>query len=251
MRKLIVFLVVLVMALGSADALAKKKKRKKKRKKKGSSSAITVPIDVGIGPTANQWLGTIADDQQFHWGLKMDLGAIIDQKTIKANKHRIPKKYRGMATKMKEFVYRPLWYLPDSLLLSPKRNNGQMWGVTFRPIGLGVSLINSGFLKLSLSAGLVLTGAYMSNDLWVSDHAYDSDSMWFLRPGANAKATLLLKFSRSFLISVGYDAYAYVPQTLGRDFWEEVGENITQDSAWLNGQAFLMLHFRFPYTTRL
>jgi hypothetical protein len=250
MRRLIVFLMVLVLALGSADALAKKKKRKKKRKKKASSS-ITVPVDVGIGPTANQWFGTIATDQQFHWGLKLDLAAIIDQKTIKANKHRIPKKYRGMASKMKEFVYRPFWYLPDSLLLSPKTENGQMFGVTLRPIGLGLSLLDSGFLKLSLSAGLVLTGAYMSNDLWMSDHGYDSDSMWFLRPGANVKATLLFKLSKSFLVSMGYDAYGYVPQTLGRDFWEEVGENLMEDSAWLNGQAFVMLHFRFPYTTTL
>lgn len=250
MRRLIVFLMVLVLALGSADALAKKKKRKKKKKKKASSS-ITVPVDVGIGPTANQWFGTIGTDQQFHWGLKMDLAAIIDQKTIRANKHRIPKKYRGMASKMKEVVYRPFWYLPDSLLLSPETGNGQMWGVTFRPMGLGLSLIDSGFLKLSLSAGLVLTCAHMSNDLWISKHSYDSDSMWFLRPGANVKATLLLKLSKSFLVSLGYDAFAYVPQTLGRDFWEEVGENLMEDSAWLNGQAFVMLHFRFPYTTRL
>ena len=247
-------------------AATQKKKRKKNpqqkkkalQKKKGAKGnkkgTITVPVDIGIAPAFNWFTGQIANDQFFHYGLKLELGAIIDQKTIKANKHRIPKKYRGMATKMKEFTYRPFWWLPDSLLISPDvlgKGKGYMYGITFRPVGFGMSLLDTGFMKFSISAGVVLTYAYMGNDEWISSHGYDSNSMHFLRPGADAKAELLLKFSKVFLVSLGWDSHFYIPQTLGRDFWEKVGDNLTRDSVWHNGQAYLMLHFRFPYTTKL
>jgi hypothetical protein len=248
-RMLTLFLVALMLVAAADDALAKKAKRKAKKKKKGKAT-ITVPVDVAVGPTANWFTGPIGDDQFFHYGLKFDVGAIIDQKTIQANKHRIPKKYRGMAGKMKEFVYRPFWWLPDSLLISPDMGHGQMYGITFRPIGLGLSLINNNFMKFSLSAGAVLTYAWMANDTWVSEHGYEADSMHFLRPGVDAKAEVLLKLSKGFLLSFGWDSYFYVPQRIGAGPFDELGENVLEESAWHNGQAFVLLHFRFPYTTK-
>lgn len=252
MRRALTLLLALVVLVAIAgEGLGKPRKKKKAKKKRAkTSSTVTVPVDVGIGPTTNWFTGVIGDDQRDHYGLKLDVAAIIDQQTIKANKKRIPKKYRKMALKMKEFVYRPFWWLPDSLLISPKLNNSFMYGVTLRPIGLGLSLIDNGFMKFSLSAGLVLTYAYMGNDNWV-DKGYSNDSMHFLRPGADAKAELLLKLSKSFLVSVGWDSYFYIPQRIGEGPLEEMGDNFMEESVWHNGQGFVMLHFRFPYTTKL
>jgi hypothetical protein len=249
MRRTLTLAVVLFVVFSMAgDGLAKARKKKRKKRKK-AKAAITVPVDVGLGPTANWFTGVIGDDQQFHYGLKLDISAIIDQQTIKKNKQRIPKKYRKMALKMKEFVYRPFWWLPDSLLISPKLDKSYMYGVTLRPIGLGLSLINNNFMKFSLSAGLVLTYAYMGNDGWV-DGGYANDSMHFLRPGIDAKAELLLKLSKSFLVSVGWDSYLYIPQQIGEGPFEGLGEDPLENSVWHNGQAFVMLHFRFPYKTK-
>jgi hypothetical protein len=234
----------LVFAL-AGEGIGKPRKKKKTRKKKAK---ITVPVDIGVGPTANWFTGPIADDQMVHYGLKFDVSAIIDQQTIKQNKNRIPKKYRKMALKMKEFTYRPFWWLPDSVLISPQLNRGFMYGITFRPIGLGLSLLNNNFMKFSLNAGLVLTYAYMGNDSWKAS-GYEKDTMHFLRPGIDAKAELLLKLSQTFLVSLGWDSYFYVPQRIGASPFAELGEDPLSNSAWHNGQAFVMLHFRFPYTT--
>ncbi len=251
MRRAMTLLLTLVLLVAMAgDGLGKTRKKKAKKKRPKVASTITVPVDVGIGPTANWFTGVIGDDQQFHYGLKLDIAAIIDQQTIKANKQRIPKKYRKMAMSMKEVVYRPFWWLPDSFLISPKLNHSFMYGVTLRPIVLGLPLIDNGFMKFSLSAGLLVTYAYMGNDTWV-DKGYAKDSMHFLRPGADAKAELLLKLSKSFLVSWGWDSHFYVPQRVGAGPLEGLGENLLEESVWHNGQAFVMLHFRFPYTTKL
>jgi len=242
-------LALFIVVAMAGDGLGKPRKKKRKKRRSKAKSTITVPVDVGIGPTTNWFTGVIGDDQQFHYGLKLDIAAIIDQKTIKKNKKKIPKKYRKMALKMKEFVYRPFWWLPDSLLISPKLDKSYMYGVTLRPIGLGLSLINNNAMKLSLSAGLVLTYAYMGNDTW-EDNGYANDSMHFFRPGFDAKAELLLKLSKSFLVSVGWDSYLYLPQRVGEGPFEDLGENILEEAVWHNGQAFVMLHFRFPYTTK-
>ncbi len=250
MRRILTLAVMLFVVFSMAgDGFSKGRKKKRKKRRKKAKATITVPVDVGIGPTANWFTGAIGDDQQFHYGLKLDIAAIIDQQTIKKNKKRIPKKYRKMALKMKEFVYRPYWWIPDSFFISPKLDNSYMYGVTLRPIGLGLSLINNNAMKFSLSAGLVLTYAYMGNDTWV-ESGYSNDSMHFLRPGVDAKAELLLKLSKSFLISLGWDSYLYVPQRVGEGPLEELGENLLEESVWHNGQAFVMLHFRFPYTTK-
>jgi hypothetical protein len=249
MRRALTLLVVLFVIFSMAGEGFAKARKKKRKKRKKAKATITVPVDVGIGPTANWFTGVIGDDQQFHYGLKLDIAAIIDQQTIKKIKKRIPKKYHKMALKMKEFVYRPFWWLPDSLLISPKMDKSYMYGVTLRPVGLGLSLFNNDFVKFSLSAGLVLTYAYMGSDGWV-ESGYANDSMHFLRPGVDAKAELLLKLSKSFLISLGWDSYLYIPQRVGEGPLEDLGENLLEDSVWHNGQAFVMLHFRFPYRTK-
>ena len=245
MRKVISVLVVLCMVLGTADAFAKKRRRRKKRRrKKNVSKKVTVPVDLGVGPALNHFFGPIGDEQQFHYGLKLDLAAIINQKVIRQNRNRIPKKYRGLASKIKEMRYYPFWWIPDTIIVSPKLEDTAMYGITMRPLHLGLSLFNAGPLNLRVSAGLLLTYLYID-----SDNFKNEEVMHFLRPGADVRGELTLKLSRAFLISAGWSSGFYIPQAVDDPdvgMWD-VGD--IENSIWHNGQGFLMLHFRFPYTT--
>jgi hypothetical protein len=58
---------------------------------------------------------------------------------------------------------------------------------------------------------------------------------------------LELQFSKRFLVSVGWESALYVPQELGGLGLPER----LRDGIFHVGQAYLQLHFRFPYTTRL
>lgn len=223
-----------------------KKSVKKSSARKSGKSKITVPVDVGVGPTFNHFFGTLSDDQFVNYGLKFDVAAIITKEVIKQNQSRIPKKYRKQALKMDELRYSPLWWLPDSVFISPKLDKMGVYGITFRPISLGLSLLKTDFLRFSVSAGAVLTYAYI-----VSDEFKHGDSMHFLRPGVDARAEFTLKFTQSFLISFGWDSYFYVPQPVdqeGKGIFDLGGMD---NSLWHNGQGFVMLHFRFPYSTSL
>lgn len=222
------------------------KKAKKGGTKKKSKSQITVPLDIGVGPAFNHFFGPVGDDQMFHYGIKLDVAAVINQQVIRDNLDKIPKKYRKMASNINELKYYPLWWLPDSLIISPKVENTGMYGITFRPIHLGIDLFSVGSLGLSVSVGAILTYAYIMSDKWVN-----SDSMHFLRPGADVRAELSMMFTDSVGISLGWASAFYVPQSVDQkdsSFWDVPG---IDNSLWHNGQAFLMFHYRFPYSTTL
>lgn len=227
------------------STLAKKAKKAPSGKKK-STSKITVPLDIGVGPSFNHFFGPIGDDQYFHYGIKLDIAAIINRQVIKDNIDKVPKKYRKMAGSIDELKYYPLWWLPDSLIISPKVDKTGIYGVTFRPIHLGIDLFSVGGLGLSVSVGAIVTYAYIMSDAFVN-----SDSMHFLRPGADVRAELSMMFTDSVGISLGWASAFYIPQSVDKkdsSFWDVPG---IDDSLWHNGQAFLMFHYRFPYSTTL
>ena len=245
--RIAVVVVALVVALAAVAEAKPKRKRKRKPKRKRKAS-VTVPVNVGLGPTFNMLTGPIQTDQQYHYGLKIDVYAVIDKKTIRRFSHKIPKKYRGMAKKMQEVRYRPAIWIPDHLFLSPQSANTGMYGVTWRPLSVGLPLINAKRLKLRLGAGLLLTYAYI-----VSKAPELPESTHFLRPGLDLKAELILGLSDSLLLSGGWSSGFYVPQqVLGEEAGiGSLGSPGDEDCIWHVGQIFAMLHFRFPYTTRL
>lgn len=223
----------------AAPKKAAKKAAKKpaKRRKKGP---VTVPVDLGIGPAVHMVTGPIQDDQQLHYGVKISLAAIISQEIIKSQKHRIPKKYRGMATRMKEVRYTPTIFIPDTLFISPKTERTGMYGVNFQPVAINLPLVRSP--RLAIGAGLDLTYIYIDSD----EPALGTTH--FLRPGLDLTADLEIPLSKSFLISVGWASIFYPPQEVGGEIFE-LGK--LDDSIWHIGQAYLQLHFRFPYTVNL
>lgn len=234
----------LLCMLGST-ALAKGRSKRKARKKK---SSVTVPVNVGLGPSWNMITGPIQEDQRFHYGLRVDLYAVIDKETIKRFKHRIPKKYRGMASRMREVRYRPSILIPDHLFISPKNGNTGIFGMTWRPFGLNLPLIDSSTLRLGVGAGLLLTYAHISSNI---DGMQESTH--FFRPGVDLRAELVLQLSPGFLLSGGWSSGFYLPQKIkgeGRGF-AALGSPKNDDCIWHVGQIFAMLNFRFPYTTTL
>ncbi|WP_205525450.1 hypothetical protein [Pyxidicoccus trucidator] len=203
-----------------------------------AAQRVTVPVDVGVGPTALLFFGPVFEDQPIHTGLKISVDAVLDREWLKKNQRVIPKRYRKQAQRLDEIRFSPSIFIPDTLIISPKLRDTGMYGVTWKPLGLGLPLSSSP-VRLSVGGGLLLTYAYLHSDTLADTH--------FLRPGAELGVDLELQFSKSFLVSVGWESALYVPQELGG-----LGlPDQLRDGIFHVGQAYLQLHFRFPYTTRL
>lgn len=204
--------------------------------------SVTAPVDVGIGPAAFFFFGPVFEDQPLHTGLKLNVEAVLDKEWLRKHQALIPRKYRSQALKSNEIRFSPavLALIPDSLIISPKYRNTGIYGATWKPVGLGLPLSSSP-VRLSVDAGLLLTYAYVYSDLEALGTTH------FLRPGLQLGADLEFQLSKSFLISIGWDSALYIPQRVGTfSETKPLGESIFHV-----GQAYLMFHFRFPYTTRL
>jgi len=201
---------------------------------------ITAPVDIAVGPTALLFFGPVFDDQPIHTGLRINVEAVLDKEWLRKHQALIPRKQRGRVSKMGEIRYAPavLGLIPETLIISPKYKNTGMYGATWKPLGFGLGLTPSP-VRLSLDAGLVLTYAYMYSDTLPNTH--------FLRPGLQLTADLEFQLSESFLVSLGWSSAAYIPQRVGT-FTETKPLN---GSIFHVGQAFLLLHFRVPFTVTM
>jgi hypothetical protein len=208
---------------------------------------VTVPVDVGVGPAAYLISGPVFDDQPIHAGLKISIQAIIDQATIRAHQNRVPARYRAQALRMTEVRYSPSIFIPDALIISPKIRNTGLYGVTWRPLSIGLPVLDAAPVRFGLHAGLLLTYAFLYSDVLPTTH--------FIRPGIDLGAEVEVAIAPSFLVSLGWSSGFYVPQGLGTfglgPFGDEQSYGALKQTMWHFGQAFLKLHFRFPYTTNL
>lgn len=232
----------------TAPKKATKKPSARKAGKSGKKAArrqkgpVTVPVDVGVGPAFHWISGKIQDDRAPHYGIKLSLAAIIDRETIAANKGRIPKKYRGMASKIDELRYTPTVFIPDTIYLSPPTDAEPtaMYGLSFRPIGIALPIIR--VPRVAIGADLDLTYAYIDGE------ARGLGTTHFLRPGLAIGIDIEIPFSKSFLVSFGWNSTVYPPQEVGGDIF---ALGALEDSIWHIGQAYVQLHFRFPYSVNL
>lgn len=203
-----------------------------------SAQRVTVPVDVGVGPAAYLFFGPVFDDQPIHTGVKVSVEAVLDKQWLSKNQRAIPSRYRKYARSMSEVRISPSLLIPDSLIISPRLRNTGMYGVTWKPLELGVPL-SEGPARLSVGGGLLLTYAYLHSGTLANTH--------FLRPGAEVGVDLELQLSKNFLISLGWESALYVPQELGG--WGLPDR--VRDGIFHVGQAYLQFHVRFPYTTHL
>jgi hypothetical protein len=221
-----------------------KKKRapnkKSAKKKRPPKRDWEVPVQVGVGPSLLFVTGPVQDDQSPHLGVRLSVEAIIQRALIEANLHRIPKKYRGMAKKVDEARIRPLWFLPNSLYVSPKQERVGLYGASFRPLGIGLPFTRTP--RISLGVGLLFTYLYVDGE----DAGLGTTH--FLRPGLEPVLDIEIPFSDSFLTSIGWASGFYPPQRLGGPVFEW---GAVDASIWHIGQAYLKLAFRFPHSVRL
>jgi hypothetical protein len=202
---------------------------------------VTVPVDVGVGPAVYLITGAIARDQTLHTGVKISVQAIIDQATLRQHQDRIPPHLRQQALRMREVRYSPSFLIPDALFISPPLGHTEIYGVTWRPLSIGLSLVDGPGGRVHVAAGLLATYAFIHSTL------PEIPTTHFLRPGIDLGAELEVPVTPAFLVSFGWASGFYIPQALG----SFAVSDESRGTLWHFGQAFLKLHFRFPYTTRL
>ena len=202
---------------------------------------IEVPIELGIGPSMLNVTGAVAQDQPWHYAISLSGEAIISKKLLKQNKKMIPKQYRKKVLKMDEIRVSSI-YLPDMLIVSPRTGNTALYGISWRPISMGVPLIK-GPTSLKAGLGLRLTGAYLDSSL------PSLPSTLFIRPGLDAKIQAQMPLGEKFGLTAGWASQVYVPQSLGGELDDFAAE--LDSSIWHIGQAFARLNYRFPYKTRI
>ena len=219
------------------------------------AAEYVVPVDVGIGPAAYVISGPVAEDRVAHYGVQINLEAVIDKQWIRDNPRAVPRKYRDQVKQVEEIRFSPSIFIPDALFISPaqppaededdppapdeeERTGTGIYGVTWRPIGINLGF-GPRYARLRTGAGLLFTYFYLHSDVLDDTH--------FARPGIDLRAELELAFGRHFLVSGGWSSGFYVPQELGGF---GVGEDPLEDSIWHVGQAFVQLHVRFPYRYR-
>ena len=219
---------ILTCLVGFSPALAKKKE-------------VTVPVEVGVGPAGHIVFGDMQKKQDFFYGARINLEAVIDKALIKQNKKKIPKKYRKMAMKLNEVRLRPgpLAYIPKTLLISPGDN--AMYGAIWDLVGVG-----SGFGPLKLSADLQFAYAYLS---YQGETEGATQSMHLIRPALAVSAHIPVMLTDSFGFDIGWRSSLMPPQELGGSplsFSTDL-----EGTIWHIGQAYFALTFRIPYTTRM
>ncbi|MEM6926533.1 MAG: hypothetical protein AAF602_06380 [Myxococcota bacterium] len=206
-----------------------------------AAKPIEVPLDIGVGPAVHLVTGPVFRDRPLHTGLVFSAAAVIDKKTIRRNRRRIPARYRKAAMQVDEIrISHPL--IPRTIWISPAVGGATtgMYGIQFRPLGIGVPLVSDG-VRLDVSAGVVLAYAYLHSQTLPSP-------THFLRPGIDPGITLEIPFTDRFLMSVGWKSQLYVPQPVGGSILE-VGP--LQDAIWHIGQGFVKVHVRSPIKVRL
>ncbi len=215
---------------------------------------VTVPIDVGVGPVVMFPNPPALQDQAVFTGLELSLAAVIDKALINAHRDQIPAGLRGAARGLSEVRYRP-WFValvPERLIISPQvldlgARTG-MYGAVWRPLGLGVTLLDTRAANISLNGAVDVAYIFIHSASLGGGSLSQNSITHFLRPGINAALILEVPVTRSFVISAGWSSDLFIPQPFGRPPWEITP---VEDSLWHLGGPFLQLHIRIPYEVNL
>jgi len=199
---------------------------------------IEVDIDIGLGPTFDQFSGPVRRDQTLHYGARLNLEVIIDKGDIRKLKSRIPPQYRKMAMKLEEVRIRPAWFLlPQTVHLSPKSENTGVYGATWELLGMDVPFVREPF-RLAATAGLPLSVIHVSSDTLPSPTNV-------VRLGLSGGGDLEVPITPGFLLGGGWTSLLHIPQPLGSGVFTS---GPGRESVWHVGQAYGQVHVRFPMT---
>ncbi len=229
------------------------------------SLAVEIPVNIGVGPFAFYVPEHLEeDDPKPFYGLKLHIKAIIDKKLIERNKGKIPDQYRKAVEKVDEIRVGYL-LIPETIMLGTRTKDSgpEFFGATWRPIGLGVP-VKMGPATLSLDTGLLITYAFINTGSYKipnqsnedieknprTEITYRDQTTHFLRPGMDLKLDLEVKFSDSFLTSLGWSSAYYIPQKIGGGIGS-IGADQLEKSLWRIHQAYLMVHYRIPVNAKI
>lgn len=177
-----------------------------------SAKIITLPVDIGVGPAAYWFSGAIGDDQLAHFGIKLNVYAVISHAMIAANINRVPAQYRKMALGIDEVEYQPSIFIPDSLIISPKYAHTGMYGATWRPIALTLLKVKRQ-TWVDLGVGVLLTYAFIHSD------TLSASPIHFLRPGLDLQFEWTIPVIQdAFAIGLGAATQWYIPQKIDGPF---------------------------------
>jgi len=206
---------------------------------------VKVPVDIGIGPAFHMMTGPVAADQRWHYGVVLSVEAVLDKKTLKRLRKKIPREYRSAIKQMDEVRVSPSIMIPDTIIFSPKTDNTSVTGIGFQPLRINAPLVSDPF-ALKGFAALRATYFYLASDsLPGSTGAIE---MHFLRPAVDVGAELEIPLSDTVLISGAWTSQVHIPQTVGGGVGE-IGD--LENSIWHIGQASGKIHYRFPYKVNL
>ncbi len=209
-----------------------------------AAKKVTVPVDIGIGPAFHRMTGPVADDQRWHYGVVLSVEAVLDKKTLKRLRKKIPREYRAAIREMDEVRISPSILIPDTILFSPKTDNTAIYGIGWQPLRLNAPMVREPALKGF--AALRATYFHLQSD-GLSDSG-EAVEMHFLRPAVDVGAELEIPLSRRVLISGAWTSQIHIPQLVGGDVGEIGG---LENSVWHIGQASGKIHYRFPYRVNL
>jgi len=206
------------------------------------AAELDVPLEIGVGPATHTWFGPVGKDQPFHTGVVITADVVLDRAWFRDHGDAVPKRWRSLAGRVDEVRIRPLWYVPESLIVSPKFRNTGMVGASWRPVAVGFPILTSP-IRVGVDVGARLTALYMWTDT-LPDSA-DPKGTFFLRPGLDASLDAIFPLSDTIRVRLGVDGHAYVPQKIG-------GFGIGQggDRMWAMARGFAELRVRFPVTVK-
>jgi hypothetical protein len=209
-----------------------------------NAKALTadIPINFGVGPALFFPHSRLEEHQSAYYGLKLDLAAVIDQKTIQKYRHQLPERYREQSKQFKSLRISKFW-IPDHIIISPKKSKSYMYGASWRPFAVLTSW-QSGPLEGKISAAPIFSYlAFGTPRMEEGQEQHTTVTTHFIRPGLDVRAEASYRFSEEFITSVGWSSALYIPQKKGGDPTQIAG---TSDSLWLLHQAFIVFNYRFP-----
>ncbi len=197
---------------------------------------VEVPVDIGVGPAVFSMTGPVAQQQPWHTGLAMSVEAVLDNKTLRKFKKRIPRQYRDAVLNMDEVrISHPL--IPRTLFISPAgwMSDTGIYGIGWRPLGVDIPWVNDG-VRFTTGIGLRFTWFYLHSQTLPAP-------MHFVRPGLDGQAELEVPLSERVLLSGGWTSMFHPPQPVGGGVFES---GPLDESIWHVGQGFVKFHYRVP-----
>ncbi len=240
-------IVLLVLSLLATTAEARPSRRRSARRQPPAAQVETapteIPVEVGWGPIALIPNPPATFDQVAYAGLQLQLAAVVDQAFIRRHRAQIPAWARSTASRLTEVRVRPWWLVlvPEVFVVSPAIWNTGLYGGIWRPLGLGLDLVDTEHFDVHVEADVDLVALYMHSSTLGGGSLAAPSSTLVLRPGVHLGVAGEVLVTKELRLSAGWSSDLFVPQALGRSIFEVGPDN----SLWHLGGPFLLIQHRF------